>query len=347
MSTWSDLRRSPLYQRLLVVSERLGRDPLQVQAAGGNTSVKRDGAMWVKASGTWLADARERDIMVAVDAAGLTAALETDAPDAAFVAPGESDTTLRPSIETSFHAALPHPCVLHTHCVATIATAIREDAGEIVQQRLGDLGAVFVPYSKPGRDLTREILARSRPETRVFVLGNHGLIVCGPTPDEAEALLRRVSARLEPDRRAGPVRPDPSFAADLEGTGWKPAPPEAQAVAGHADLLAKAAGGTLYPDHLVFLGPGVAVAAPGQPVAQAVKLAAAARPARKLVLVPGRGAAIPEDANRGVEALARALGDVLARVDPGATLVRLSGADEAELLDWDAEKYRRSLAGTT
>lgn len=70
MSTWSDLRRSPLYQRLLVVSERLGRDPLQVQAAGGNTSVKRDGAMWVKASGTWLADARERDIMVAVDAAG-------------------------------------------------------------------------------------------------------------------------------------------------------------------------------------------------------------------------------------------------------------------------------------
>ena len=35
-------------------SARIGADPLLIQAAGGNTSVKADGVMWIKASGTWL-----------------------------------------------------------------------------------------------------------------------------------------------------------------------------------------------------------------------------------------------------------------------------------------------------
>ena len=41
-------------------------DPEQVQAAGGNTSLKADGVLWVKASGLWLADALTRDIFVPV-----------------------------------------------------------------------------------------------------------------------------------------------------------------------------------------------------------------------------------------------------------------------------------------
>ncbi len=51
MSAWSRLRTSTAYADLLAVSERLGRDPLQVQGPGGNTSLKENGAMWVKASG--------------------------------------------------------------------------------------------------------------------------------------------------------------------------------------------------------------------------------------------------------------------------------------------------------
>jgi rhamnose utilization protein RhaD (predicted bifunctional aldolase and dehydrogenase) len=42
-------------------------------------------------------------------------------------------------------------------------------------------------------------------------------------------------------------------------------------------------------------------------------------------------------------ALARALGDVVSRIEPGADLSRLSAAQEAALLNWDAEKYRQSL----
>ena len=56
-----------LPEDFLQLSQRLGSDPLLVQGPGGNTSVKIDGTMWIKASGTELADALTGNIFVAVD----------------------------------------------------------------------------------------------------------------------------------------------------------------------------------------------------------------------------------------------------------------------------------------
>ena len=39
------------------LSARVGSDPLLVQASNGNTSIKLDGVLWIKASGKWLARA--------------------------------------------------------------------------------------------------------------------------------------------------------------------------------------------------------------------------------------------------------------------------------------------------
>ncbi len=46
-----------IFTAFRALSARLGQDPLRVQGAGGNTSIKSDGVMWIKASGTELADA--------------------------------------------------------------------------------------------------------------------------------------------------------------------------------------------------------------------------------------------------------------------------------------------------
>ena len=78
MTIHTGLRADPELAALRAVSARLGADPLQVQGPGGNTSVKRDGAMWVKASGTWLADAATAEIFVPVDAAAMRAAMTAD-----------------------------------------------------------------------------------------------------------------------------------------------------------------------------------------------------------------------------------------------------------------------------
>lgn len=337
---------NPALAELCAVSARLGADPLQVQGPGGNSSIKLDGVMWVKASGTRLSDAMTQPIMLPVDAARLKAALLAGDPaagDPARFALAGGAAGLRPSIETAMHAALDWPVVLHTHCVATIATAVRRDAARIVADRLGDLGAVFLPYVRPGADLARAMAAAVTPRTRVIVLGNHGLVVTGDSPAGAEALLRAVAARL--DRPLPPLpEPDPDFAAALAGCGMRPVPGRAaHAVARMAGLLALAEGGALYPDHVVFLGPGVTIARPGETLAEAARRARGGNPPRPLLIVPGRGAALPADAAPAAAEMACAFGEVLLRAGPGAALVRLDPAEEAALLGWDAEKHRQAL----
>ncbi len=44
---------------LLELSARIGADPMLTQASTGNTSIKLDGVLWIKASGKWLARAKQ------------------------------------------------------------------------------------------------------------------------------------------------------------------------------------------------------------------------------------------------------------------------------------------------
>lgn len=344
MSAFAALRADPEFARLRAVSAALGVDPLQVQGAGGNTSLKRGGAMWIKASGTWLAEAEARDIFVPVDLDALRAAVDRGDPAAESavdcVSAADNPSGLRPSIETTVHAVCPAPVVLHTHCVNAIAVAMRADGEAVAMAALDGMGAVWVPYVKPGLMLSQEIARRIAPATRIVVLGSHGIVACGATVAEAEATLREASRRLAPGAVAPGASPAPGLAAALEGSGYVPLDAGAtQAVAQDADLLARAASGSFWPDHVIFLGRAVAVAARGETAA-----AAAARLGRPpLLMLPGLGAALRADASAGARALALCVGDVFARVAPGADLRPFTAAEEDALLNWDAEKYRQSL----
>lgn len=348
MNPFLDLRSDAEFGRLRTISAELGKDPLQVQGPGGNTSLKRDGCMWIKASGTWLAEAETRDIMVPVYSDRFVEALksgdESASDTARFLADVDGAPDLHSSIETSVHALLDSPVVLHTHCVSTIAIAIRADAEEIVRDRLAGLDAVFIPYAKPGLDLARGIMARASGTTKILILGNHGLVATGQSSEEAVKRLFEVSRRLEPGSVEGGHAPDAAWVRSLEGTGWKPAPFETtQAVAFNDRLLQIADGNSLYPDHVVFLGPGCVVARGAETPAEAARRGSAGRSDRKLVICPGKGAAIPEDANAATLTLVRAFGDVLVRVAPGSKVTRLSDRQEDELINWDAEKLRQAL----
>ena len=124
------------FRALRELSAALGADPLRTEGAGGNTSVKRDGVMWIKASGTWLADALAQDIMTPVRLDPLRKAIADGDPRAAaatdFVDFDANLSGLRPSIETSVHASIPAPVVVHIHCVNTIALGVRHD-GEFLR----------------------------------------------------------------------------------------------------------------------------------------------------------------------------------------------------------------------
>ena len=336
-------------QALRTLSARVGADPLLVQAAGGNTSIKEDGVLWIKASGTWLAKAMSDDIMVPVDMASLRQGMAAGDPDAEkatpYVVADRNPSGLRPSIETTVHVVMPQRVVVHVHCVATIAIAVRADAEAILASRLAGRNYVHIPYVKPGLNLSRAISQRLKPDTDILILGNHGLVVAADTVAEAGRLLDEVSALLSSPAREAPA----ADLAELErlASGSRYRLPEDGVTHGTATDPVScriAAGGSLYPDHVVFLGPAATVAGPGQTAAAAATTAAAGRMSEPVaILFPGKGVLLREDATAGARALARCLADVTARIPEDAPIRYLTDEEDAVLLDWDAEKYRQKL----
>lgn len=339
------ISRDSEFRALAALSARLGRDRLRTQAAGGNTSLKRDGLLWIKASGTWLAEAQDRDIMVPVRLAPLMAAFERG--DAAaekaadFVVVEANPSGLRPSIETTAHAVIPRPVVVHIHCVETIAIAVRADAEHVVCERLRGIAGVhwdFVPYRRPGLPLARAIAERLRPQTNVLILANHGLVVAAATVAEAEQLVERVCAALSAPAREAPVPDLDRLAALARGSGYRlPSDPSAHALALDPQSLRIAAGGSLYPDHVIFLGPGTSI------LEQGASLDRLEAPPLHLA-VPGVGVLLHGSVGSGADEMLRCLCDVTARIGVGTPVVYLTPEDEDALMNWDAEKYRQTLA---
>ena len=331
---------------LAALSARLGAERDLIQGAGGNTSLKRDGReLWVKASGTWLSAAERQPIFVGLDLPDVLRRLAAEEAEPAMPARLDPNGTLRPSIETTLHALLPHRVVVHVHSVNAIAHAVRADGAAVAAARLAGLRWAWVPYAKPGLPLTRAVQAVLHEAPDILLLGNHGLVIGADSTEAAEALLREVERRL-----AVPARPVPApdlaaleRLAAASGGRYRPAQlAEAHRAATDPAVARLAGRGSLYPDHVVFLG-----AAP-VPVMTADEAASwlAGTGAEKspcLVLVEKAGALLRADLGAGAEEMAACLGLVLPRLDPAAPLVFLSADQEAELLDWDAEKYRQSL----
>jgi rhamnose utilization protein RhaD (predicted bifunctional aldolase and dehydrogenase) len=343
--------RPEALRELAAFSAAIGRDPEQVQAAGGNTSVKQDGLLWVKASGLWLADALERDVFVPVRLDSVLGGIEAGAADpvSGAVAGELNPGGLRPSIETTLHALLPHRVVVHTHSVRTIALAIRADGEARVAERLDGLRWAWVPYCKPGLPLTRSVAERlAQAPADVLVFGNHGLVVGAGTVAEAAALLADVERRVDAPARPAVGCDQPTLARLADRLGLRqPIHAVTHALARDPRRLTVATSGSLYPDHVIFLGPAATtlpVDAGDRELGEIV-VAAGAR-GSKLFLVPGAGALLAAGTTRSADELALCLALVMERVPDDAEPSYLTAADEAELLDWDAEKYRQALAGS-
>ncbi len=337
------------FEALRLLSAKVGSDPLLVQGAGGNTSIKVDGVLWIKASGKWLSEAAREDMFVPVSIGPLLAAVRQDHPDAEradkFIADGHDSKGLRPSIETTVHALLPQKIVVHVHCVSTIAHAAQLDTEKLIAPLLRGIPYAFIPYKRPGLPLAKAIAERLKPETNVLVLGNHGLVVAAETVADAASLLHQVCRRLRLEARKA-FEPDlPALAQLAIGSSYRlPAAPRAHAAAMDPLSCAVAAGGSLYPDHVVFLGARSVISRPGESakmIEDSAKAEGVSPPVS--ILFPGQGVLMRGDADKGAEAMAACLAEVAGRIAPGAPLRYLSMEENAELLNWDAEKYRQEL----
>jgi rhamnose utilization protein RhaD (predicted bifunctional aldolase and dehydrogenase) len=327
------------------MSARVGGNILLVQGAGGNSSVKQDDVLWVKASGAWLSEAQQKPMFVPVELAGARAALAAG-NEKMPVAGGFGEVTLRASIETSLHALMPHPVVLHVHAVNTIAWAALEGVESELQKRLAGLAWRQLPYRRPGLPLS-QVVAEHTAKTRadVLILGNHGLLVGADSCDAAEALIAEVERRLELKPRIAPAGDLAALQRICGGSAYRPATDAVcHELATHPGNFALATKGSLYPDHVVFLGPALpSLAADGDLAAVVAEAEAQGAPPPVALLVPGAGAIIRQDASAGAEAMLVCLGLVVARIPDGAKVRYLPAHEEQALLNWDAERYRQQM----
>lgn len=203
----------PYLEKLADLSTEYGKDELFVLAGGGNTSVKCDEVLYVKASGESLAASKPKSF-VALNVLGARALCEKNydvdpfrreaqVKEALLSTRLEPTTDKRPSVEATLHALLPARFVVHTHprtvnglsCAVGGADACRNLFGEKI---------LWLDYVDPGYTLARTVAeqlaayrAKYGGEPEAILLQNHGVFVGGETPAEVRSMTNKIISTLK------------------------------------------------------------------------------------------------------------------------------------------------------
>lgn len=327
-------------ESITTFSARVGSDPMLVQAAGGNVSWKAGDTLWIKASGTWLANANKRDLFVPVSLTPLIEAMRDGRFD---VSPASLDSSgiLRPSIETLLHALFPHAVVAHLHPVDAIALLVRADVEDRLSQRMDSrFRWVTVPYRRPGAVLAAAVsqALRERPDANIVFMRNHGVIVAGSSVEEVDALYADVldSLRLRPrEVMVG----EASTTAAMEERGLRPLlDPGVQHLAfDPTSLEITQRHWPIYPDHVVFLGADAPVSTDAAQVAVD----------GWGLIVPNEGIYVGSHFSPTHHAMLSAYAAINARLRLDDPVVNIPEQEIGRLMNWDAEMYRQRLARST
>ena len=321
----------------------IGKDPLLVQGAGGNASWKDGDVLWVKASGAWLAHAEKHEMFIPVALSCLRGGINHDAVSAIPKVIG--DSTFRPSIETVLHALMPHKVVLHLHAVEVLAHLVRQDALQTIEMLIGDsVKWAFVEYFKPGVELAAAVRAALRevPEADVVFFKSHGLIIGGNDIHRIDIILSNLISRLKnPIISLSNSETNSTDRAPLRSDWYKLCDDsEINQLATNSQLSSRLRSAwVLYPDHAVFLGDRPTI------LAQMEELEHFSLQENKptFIFVLGAGVYEAKTTSPAQKAQLRCYYDVLVRQSLDHKLVVLPPSSIDALINWDAEKYRKSL----
>lgn len=323
---------------------QISQDPLLVQGAGGNVSWKDGGVLWVKASGTWLANAENDEIFVPVDLMHLRTAIA----EGKFTATPNTvgDGTLKPSIETMLHALMPQKIVVHLHAVEILAHLVRENSEVEIQKLVGDaVKWVFVDYIKPGADLAHNVFAKLaiHRDADVVFLNRHGLVIGGDSVESIDITLRKLLLKLETKpRHFENNMSNEALETDFLNSSYVlSSDSNVNMLATNTELISRIKNDwALYPDHIVFLGEKATVVNGAFDLR--IEANSAARP--NFFFVAGKGVYEHPLTTNAQRAQLCCYYDVLARQKNVEKLVSLTSFEVAELLNWDSEKYRQNIS---
>ncbi len=316
-------------QKLNEYCVRIGKNPLMVQGPGGNVSFKKDGVMWIKASGMCLKDALKKDIFVPVD----VDALKKDIASVPKVLYGHC---LKPSIETAMHAVMPYSWVAHVHDVDVLSYLVQEHCDLVLNEIFHDQkNWCCVEYVKPGVDLARKVglCVDANPRVRVVFLKNHGWVVAGDSLEEIEETmsffkkrlpvsLKKVNVEFSYEKKEGYEVVQDSVVQ------WLVCDEDALTL-----LKTKWA---LYPDHVVFLGV--------QPFFfESWEELKNVREKPSFIFIKNTGVFMQPCFSEVQKEMLRCYADVVLRINDTKRVSSLSEKQVYEIVCWDDEIYRKRM----
>lgn len=332
-----------LKQSVIDYCAHIGADHLLVQGAGGNVSWKDGDTLWIKASGTWLAEALEKEIFVPVDLHHLNNAIRSG--DFSVTPMLREVSALRPSIETLLHALMPHRVVVHLHAIEILAHLVRDNCQTDLQAQLNSaVHWTMVEYYKPGAALAVAVSTAlaQKPNADVIFLKNHGVVIGGADIAEVANTLEKLTTSLS----TSPVRIRhnmlPVLPTEIEQCNQYTRVQDAgiQQLALNPELFKRLdTDWALYPDHLVFLGARAFAYKTWEAFVDENE-----HEQPELVFILGQGIFAKPTFNKAKHAQLRCFYDVIARQNTPLKIRHLSSTHIAELLSWDAEQYRMNLS---
>jgi hypothetical protein len=196
-----------------------------------------------------------------------------------------------------------------------------------------------------GVPLAREIqrVAATRPETNLFILGNHGVVACGECCEEAESILAELEGRVATCPRTI-AKPDHKMLERVRALGsWRV--PDCEVIHSLGTDLPSGKivrEGVLYPCQAVFLGARLAMVNPSRSASELKGQMDQLDGSCPLVVVENSGVLIDTNIRAAELATARGLAEVLRRIEPRAPIRYLTKFEVGGLLGAESDHYRKS-----
>lgn len=202
-----------------------------VQGPGGNTSVKENGAMLIKASGYTFKNIIAGSGLVWINNGEVCDKIAQNFSNNSLESLPVRVTKsmpegLRPSMEFEFHAVL-DKYVLHTHSIYVNIATCSTESGNILDNVFPDIPFVQVPYLVPGHPLAAHIYQKIAAGERagIYFLKNHGIIVHGDHMEEVLDTYDLVQQRFIKFFALNPVNTVPlsksPFSFSEISNGWE------------------------------------------------------------------------------------------------------------------------------
>jgi len=320
--------------------QKISKDRLIIQGAGGNVSWKTETHLWIKLSGTWIEDAQNKDIFGSISLDKLKDLIKQQT---FIVDPVMMDQdNVRPSIEVMLHAIVNKRYVFHLHMVEVVAALINQSEQLLESLAKHGLNAQLIPYRKPGEELAEAVFqSMSRhPKCNLLCLENHGVVLFSDDIKEIEshiALLQKICNKeaFQINRLLNQNVPQV-----LQNTEYKLLDDLQMNSLVYSDEIYSQLNylWPICPDHLVFLGPKPYLYDHVDDFIES-KDATYQPP---LVFVKNTGIYIHTDIFTKIHFIQlQCFADILFRLDRYKDVPVIPDHEIQKLLNWDAEKYRQ------